>query len=138
MMGNRFVGFFESQVGSWRSKLGQVRATLDAWVEVQRQWCSLESIFLGSEDIREQLPEDAKRFDGLDAQFREQMVDASQNSDPIEVGCASGREETFTTIQANLDLCQKSLSDYLEVKKKKFPRFYFISAVYLVDILSKG
>ena len=45
------------------------------------------------------------------------MVDASQNSDPIEVGCASGREETFTTIQGNLDLCQKSLSDYLEVKK---------------------
>ena len=49
-----------------------------------------------------------------------------------------GREETFNNIQAMLDLCQKSLSDYLEVKKKKFPRFYFISAVDLVDILSKG
>ena len=49
------------------------------------------------------------------------MVDASQNSDPIEVGCASGREETFTTIQGNLDLCQKSLSDYLEVKTNPIP-----------------
>ena len=138
MMGNRFMGFFEAQITEWKGKLGTVRAVIDLMLEVQRAWCSLESIFLGSEDIREQLPEDAKRFDGLDAQFREQMVDASQNSDPIEVGCASGREETFTTIQGNLDLCQKSLSDYLEVKKKKFPRFYFISAVDLVDILSKG
>ena len=57
MLSNRFVGFFESAVASWKGKLGAVRATLDAWVEVQRQWCSLESIFLGSEDIREQLPE---------------------------------------------------------------------------------
>ena len=41
-------------------------------MEVQRQWCSLEAIFIGSEDIREQLPEDAKRFDSIDAEFREQ------------------------------------------------------------------
>ena len=46
-----------------------MRAVIDLVLEVQRAWCSLESIFLGSEDIREQLPEDAKRFDGLDAQF---------------------------------------------------------------------
>ena len=56
----------------------------------------------------------------------------------IEVCTASGREEAFVKCQTNLALCQKSLSDYLEVKRKKFPRFYFISAVDLVDILSKG
>ena len=37
-----------------------------------------------------------------------------------------------------LELCQRSLSDYLETKRKKFPRFYFISAPDLVDVLSKG
>merc|ERR1719424_730816 len=50
----------------------------------------------------------------------------------------SGREEVFQANFAALELCQKSLSDYLEVKKKKFPRFYFISGNDLVDILSKG
>ena len=39
---------------------------------------------------------------------------------------------------AALELCNRSLSDYLETKRKKFPRFYFISAADLVDILSKG
>ena len=76
MMSNRFMGFFESQIASWKSRLSQVRTVLESWMEVQRQWCSLEAIFVGSEDIRENLPEDAKRFDQIDASFKEQMVDA--------------------------------------------------------------
>ena len=123
MMGNRFVGFFEAVVSDWKGKLGTVRAVLEVWLEVQRSWTQLESIFLASEDIREQLPEDAKRFDGIDSAFREQMTDACQNSNPIEVCTAAGREEVFMANFAALELCQKSLSDYLEVKKKKFPRF---------------
>ena len=129
MGGNRFVGFFESAVASWKGKLGGVRGTLDAWVEVQRSWCSLESIFLASEDIREQLPEDAKRFDGIDASFKEQMADASQTASPEAACLKDGRMEALQACQVALDLCSRSLSDYLETKRKKFPRFYFISAV---------
>ena len=33
------------------------------WMEVQRTWSYLESIFIGSEDIRKQLPEDSDRRD---------------------------------------------------------------------------
>ena len=90
MMGNRFMGFFEATITEWKGKLGTVRAVIDVLLEVQRSWCSLESIFLGSEDIREQLPEDAKRFDVIDAEFREQMTDACQFTSPIEVATASG------------------------------------------------
>ena len=133
MMGNRFMGFFEATITEWKGKLGTVRAVLDVWLEVQRSWTQLESIFLASEDIREQLPEDAKRFDGIDSAFREQMAAASQVFSPIEVCMEQGRLEVFEANFAALELCQKSLSDYLEVKKKKFPRFYFISGNDLVD-----
>ena len=47
MMGNRFMGFFEAQITSWKGKLSGVRSVLEAWMEVQRQWCSLEAIFIG-------------------------------------------------------------------------------------------
>ena len=40
------------------------------WLEVQRTWSHLESIFIGSEDIRKQLPEDSTRFDGIDSDFK--------------------------------------------------------------------
>jgi hypothetical protein len=32
-------------------------------LNVQRQWASLEAIFMGSQDIRSQLPDDSKRFE---------------------------------------------------------------------------
>ena len=91
MMGNRFMGFFETQITTWKGRLSQVRAVLENWMEVQRQWCSLEAIFIGSEDIREQLPEDAKRFDGIDSAFKEQMADAVQTPNPLEA-CLPGFE----------------------------------------------
>ncbi|KAJ1635860.1 flagellar outer dynein arm heavy chain beta [Pavlovales sp. CCMP2436] len=138
MMGNRFMGHFETQITDWKGKLAKTRSVVDIWMEVQRAWCSLESIFLGSEDIREQLPEDAKRFDQVDSDFREQMNVAKEQPNPIEAAMTEGREEIFNRCQAALDLCQKSLSDYLEVKKKKFPRFYFVAPADLIDILSKG
>ena len=129
MMGNRFMAFFETQITTWKGKLAGVRAVLEDWMEVQRQWCSLEAIFIGSEDIREQLPEDAKRFDGIDASFKEQMGDASQTPSPLEACLKDGRGEAFQTCLAALELCNRSLSEYLETKRKKFPRFYFISQV---------
>ena len=107
-------------------------------MEVQRQWCALEAIFVGSEDIREQLPEDAKRFDSVDAMFKEQMADASQTPNPLEACLRDGRDEDFQKCLASLELCQRSLADYLETKRKKFPRFYFVSAADLIDILSQG
>ena len=138
MIGNRFMGHFECTITSWKRTLSSVRTSLEVWLDVQRAWCSLESIFLGSEDIREQLPEDARRFDAIDGEWREQMAEASNVANPISACTASGREEALAKCHANLELCQKSLTEYLELKKKRFPRFYFLSNVDLVDILSKG
>lgn len=43
-----------------------------------------------------------------------------------------------TDIAATLELCEKALADFLEAKRTIFPRFYFVSQVMLLDILSNG
>ena len=48
--------------------LGNVEMCLKQWSAVTKQWAGLEAIFLGSADIRRQLPED-KRFEGIDQEF---------------------------------------------------------------------
>jgi len=46
--------------------------------------------------------------------------------------------ERLEAIQRSLVLCEKALAEYLETKRLAFPRFYFVSSVDLLDILSSG
>lgn len=48
-------------------------AGMQVWVNVSRSWASLESIFLASADIRSQLPDDTKRFEQIDSEFKTLM-----------------------------------------------------------------
>ena len=44
--------------------------------KVQTFWSRLEPIFMQSDDIRSQLPEDSKRFEALDNAWKELMMEA--------------------------------------------------------------
>jgi len=139
MMGmGKFVEFFKDKVMTWQSTLGTVEDVIKVWVNVSRNWASLESIFLASADIRSQLPEDTKRFEGLDSEFKELMKDAVTEENVVNLCNVDGRLELLNGIQAKLDTCQRSLNEYLDQKKKIFPRFYFVSNVALLDMLANG
>lgn len=58
---NRPAGRFRWQVTDWQATLGEVETFLKLMLSVQRQWTSLEAIFLTSKDIRAQLPDDTRR-----------------------------------------------------------------------------
>ena len=62
--------FFLERVAAWQRKLGAVDAVLSTWADVQKKWQALESIFVGSADIRTQLPTDSQRFDALNASWQ--------------------------------------------------------------------
>ena len=49
---------------NWMAKDTRERhVCMKKWTAVIKQWAGLESIFLGSADIRAQLPDDTKRFE---------------------------------------------------------------------------
>lgn len=62
--------YFIEQVTSWQHKLNTADSAIFTWMEVQRTWSHLESIFVCSEDVRIQLKEDARRFDEVDVEFK--------------------------------------------------------------------
>eukprot|EP00736_Rhodelphis_marinus_P010572 Rmarinus@m.9666 len=129
---------FMERVNSWQKKLGQVDSVLTYWLDVQKKWTGLESIFLGSADIREQLPEDSRRFEEVDKVWRVLMAEAQNVTSVIDACHISGREDLLKNNLEKLEMCEKSLADYLETKRLAYPRFYFVASADLLDILSKG
>ena len=50
----------------------------------------------------------------------------------------SGMLKRLDKIQTDLKVCEKALNEFLDSKRKAFPRFYFVSVNDLLDILSNG
>ncbi len=138
MLAQKEVEEFKDNVSKWQKTLKTVDAVVEIWVKVQKNWSRLNPIFLASEDIRGQLPEDTKRFEKVDIDWKELMRDAVENPGVVEACTAEGREEQLNSFNNDIETCEKALNAYLEEKKKVFPRFYFLSNQSLLDILSNG
>jgi dynein heavy chain len=61
LAGSKYVRAIKSRVAQWEKDLNTISDVIDLWMIVQRKWMYLESIF-GNDDIKQQLPEEAKKF----------------------------------------------------------------------------
>ncbi|VDL18993.1 unnamed protein product [Hymenolepis diminuta] len=139
MATSKHIDFFRDQIADWQKKLTTSDYVIGLWSEVQRTWAYLEAIFLSSEDIREQLPEDSERFDKIDSEFGKVLEDFEKKGTNIIIAThLSGLAERLERLKDELALCEKALADYLDTKRLAFPRFYFISPTDLLDILANG
>jgi dynein heavy chain len=138
MLASRFVVQFQVEVDNWQKSLANVA---DAFVfigEIQRTWSYLEPLFIGSEEVKRELPEDAKRFAAIDANVKKELKDAWQTKN-VNKSCNNpGLLKRFENIQEQLEICKKSLADFLDGRRRQFPRYYFTSEADLLDILSNG
>ena len=155
MLASPFVRPLLEDVQSWEQKLSLIGECIETWMMVQRKWMYLESIFIGSDDIRQQLPNEAKQFDAIDSQWIRIMNETQRHPNVLDACSVPGRSiesrsdrrrpaamsfryQTWVQLAERLENCQKSLSEYLDTKRSAFPRFYFISDDELLSILGEG
>ncbi|XP_025160705.1 dynein beta chain, ciliary-like [Harpegnathos saltator] len=138
MLDSKYVAHFLDEVTDWQQKLSNVDAAINAWFQVQRAWIHLESIFIGSEDIRSQLPEETRRFEKIDKDFKDLLREMSANLNIVKSTNRPKLLDRLEELDKQLSVCEKALSDYLETKRLAYPRFYFISSADLLNILSNG
>ena len=137
MLTMRHVKPFKEEVSGMLTRLSDTSETLERWLKVQQLWCSLESVFTGG-DIAKQMPVEAKKFVKLDKDWAKLMAKASETLLVIEC-CENEQLRTLLPVMyEELERCQKALDGYLEQKRGKFPRFYFVSNPVLLQILSQG
>jgi len=138
MLASRFVGQFQQQVNSWQTALFNVNEVFLLLSDIQRTWSYLEPLFIHSDEVKRELPEDATRFAAIDLDVRATLLRAWDDRNVKDAFNREGLYQNLERIQEQLDMCKKSLADFLDGRRRQFPRFYFVSEADLLDILSNG
>ena len=138
MMANRYMKTFEEAITTWNKKLMMVADVNQIMSEIQRTWAYLESLFIHSEEVKKELPEAAARFKDIDAEIKKVLAKAKEITNVVDVCTQDGLFKNLEKQQKQLEICEKALADYMESKRRAFPRFYFVSTADLLDILSNG
>ena len=138
MATNRYSAPFREEVQGWIIKLSTVSEIIEQWLMVQNMWMYMEAVFSGG-DIVKQLPQEAKRFQNIDKNYMKIVMFALDTKNVVNTCFGNELMKTMLPhLLEQLELCQKSLSAYLETKRAEFPRFYFVSDPTLLEILSLG
>lgn len=129
---------FEEEVKPWDDKLQKIRIVMDIWMDVQRKWVYLESIFNGASDIRTQLANEYTRFKGVDSEFTQLMKKVANNPGIITVIGIPEIQKTLERLSDLFEKIKKALGDYLEVQRSGFARFYFVGDDDLLEIIGNS
>lgn len=130
---SRYFTRFSDQVGQFESKLFSLDEYLFRLAVIQRKWVYLEPIF-----GRGSLPQEQARFKRIDDEYRNIMVGVGIDPKVISLCNIPGLKDTLEMLIDQLERCQKALNDFLEEKRSKFPRFYFIGDDDLLEILGQA
>ncbi|XP_061839883.1 dynein axonemal heavy chain 6 isoform X3 [Nerophis lumbriciformis] len=133
---SRYVAPIKARVDKLLIRLTRFNQTLDEWLNCQRNWLYLESIFLAP-DIKRQLPAESKMFLKVDKSWKAIMAKVKKMPNALKAATQPDLLETFQENNVFLEKIQKCLEDYLESKRVIFPRFYFLSNDELLKILAQ-
>ena len=138
MKASKFFPVFSQQIGTWEQSLSLVSEMIEMIQQVQKSWMYLENIFVGSEDIRKQLPQESIMFDLVHNNFIQSMAKMEATKNALKAASLPKMLDNFIDMDTKLEKIQKSLENYLESKRQQFPRFYFLSSDDLLEILGQA
>ena len=138
MFSSRYLATFEEKITYWQKSLAAISEIIIIIGEVQRTWSFLENLFIHSEEVKKELPQESIKFVTIDKDVRALLADGFSKKKAIDFCTQDYVLPGLEKIQDDLTICEKALNEFMYSKKVAFPRFFFVSSADLLDILSNG
>jgi len=137
MLTTRYIEPMREEVASWSEKLKTIGEILELWLEVQDMWLGAENIF-NNPSAGKDISLESKRFVRVDKTWLKTQRQSSEIRNVLQC-CLSEppKKGILKEIQKELEICNKSISLYLDRKRQIFPRFYFVTNRTLISLLSR-
>ncbi|KAK8882498.1 Cytoplasmic dynein 2 heavy chain 1 [Tritrichomonas musculus] len=126
-----FIKAFQDDAILWDQKAVSLATSLRLLNEIQRKWLHLEPVF-----VKKSLPAHQEEFEQVDSEFRgimQKLKDAHRASVAADLSA-----EQLEKMQTRLDTLNRALNIFLEQKRDKFSRFYFIGDEDLLEIIGQA
>ena len=138
MFASRYLQHFEKEVLEWQKALSSISDNTQLLSEVQRSWSFLENLFIGSEEVKKELPQESEKFIEIDIEVK-RIIKQGNEMNIVKNFCnLDDIGKRLESVQKQLEACERALNEFLNRKREAFPRFYFVSTMDLLDILSNG
>ncbi|KAG9493712.1 hypothetical protein GDO78_001536 [Eleutherodactylus coqui] len=138
MLTSKGIEPLKEEATTWAEKLKRVGDVLELWIDVQELWQHLEGVY-NTPTIIQELPLDARRFGKVNRRWTLMMVSAYKTKNVLQFCCTGDvpKEVLLRHFHQELEICFCSLNSYLDRMRQTFPRFYFLSHLALISVLSR-
>ena len=138
MFSSRFLSTFENKCIYWQKSLASIAEVVQLLAEVQRSWSFLENLFIHSEEVKKELPKESEQFVDIDKEVKNILAEGKKIMNALKFCNQENVMSRLEEVEKQLNVCEKALNDFMDGKRRAFPRFYFVSTMDLLDILSNG
>ncbi|KAL7670047.1 hypothetical protein ACOME3_004988 [Neoechinorhynchus agilis] len=137
ILSSKYVGRYRQNAAKWQNDLSALRDALDALSSLQRDYLFLEKIF-NSSDIRRELVNEANHFNVAEGVLVGVVRNLTKYPLALDLIEARGIIDNLDRGIKSIQVVKSGLSEFLESKRRLFPRFYFLSDQELIEIQSNS
>ncbi len=118
MQNQKYNEHFETEITKWHHDLGSINEVIQLLAEVQKTWSFLDNLFIHSEEVKKELPEQSEKFVHINKVVKAIMANGAETLNILKFCVQEGIADKFEVVMKDLQVYEKALNDFLDGKRK--------------------
>ena len=133
MAKSEYSTHFHKEINYWKKTLSKIGNVTHEWVSAQEKWKDLSKAF-AIKGFKDSLDGGAG-FEDLNKRYVRIMTETTKKPTVKDSCLVEDRYENLSSLGVELEVFKGNMSKGLELKRKQFPRFFFLSDEELITVL---